>query len=359
MENQTTVQQRMKALVVGRLMLGDFDSWEQYQEQLNIVHTIQNRRTARALLSQIGKKYKTTRDATARFIEDYFVGISEAEFAKLSEHIVLGSGLSLRLSDFESAHFELAQSLKRRFPPHCHLLISIWGLQFEYPEMHFLNDIEAGIKQLDKISLELLPFGLGHKNPKHQRPEVAHLISLQKLLSRSLVSASFSLLEAQLSGMFFAATKDGKMGSLIVSDDFRKFAETKESAPLKARLERALAETISCDEGLHNFDPFKAFLETGKRYRDAIHHTSPFERKDIEAGGRLTALYELNSEIALTCAEQALYIVSFLDRWMWQDTIETDVMVRCKALLDIIQPPSEATGLHWGKAKPSQPCTSE
>jgi hypothetical protein len=79
-------------------------------------------------------------------------------------------------------------------------------------------------------------------------------------------------------------------------------------------------------------DPFKPFIEIGKKYRDAIHHTTPFARKDIEPGGRLTALYEIDGNVALRCVLLACATVITLSRCVYGDPRETDIDRRCAGL---------------------------
>lgn len=341
MKHEASASTRLKALVVARLMMGDIDSWEHYLSEIETTSRIQNRRTARSVMSQISFSYKKTSQNVLKFIEENFVGIGLEELAQLSESILPGVGLSLRLSEFEATHFGLAPSVKRRFPAHSHLRISLWGMQFEFPEMHFLNDIEAGSIELNQVSALLKPSAAVVGNPKSQQIEVAHLVSRQKLLCRALVSASFSLLEAYLSGLFFIAANESRLGNAATNEDFRGFARSKESAPLKTRLDRVLREASGGHASVDD-EPIRGYIDTGKRYRDAIHHTSPFERKDVEAGGRLIALYELDPVIAFTCVEHSLFTVSLLERLIWQDELETDVMQRSRALLNLLPQPFEA-----------------
>lgn len=81
-------------------------------------------------------------------------------------------------------------------------------------------------------------------------------------------------------------------------------------------------------------EPFKTFIEEGKRYRDAIHHTTPFQRKDVESGGRLTALYEINANIALHCIVLSSATLLKISQWTYGTSDETDISSRCSELLE-------------------------
>jgi hypothetical protein len=112
-----------------------------------------------------------------------------------------GIGLYLWLDDFEASLFALAEPVKRRFPFYAHVSVSIYGLPFEFPEHHFINDIDAAFEDLKETRQALDSLGLTRANMKHQRGVTAPLVSRGKFISRSIVSASFSLVEAFLSGL--------------------------------------------------------------------------------------------------------------------------------------------------------------
>src|SRR5262249_45782818 len=161
-----------------------------------------------------------------------------SDLARLCDAIEPGIGLYLRLDEFEKAFFPPAESVKRRFPFYAHVSISCWGLQFEYPEHHFLQDLNAGLDDLMETRLRLADLEVTDANMKGKRSEIAPLLSREKFISRSIISASFSLVEAYLSGLFFTALNTNVLGKLSCDEDFLKFAEKKESALLKDRVDR-------------------------------------------------------------------------------------------------------------------------
>lgn len=339
-EARPTATSRMKALVVARLMMGDFTDWDQYNSEIAIAHKISNRRTARSVMSQIGRDYSQMSAEIQQFIKRNFMDVTVAQLAALSDEIKLGIGLSVRLTEFESSFFELAAAVKERHPAHCHIHISLWGLQFEYPEMHFLNDLQAGIEQLNEIGAAIGPFARYQRDPKSAQTELSALVSQEKFIRRSLISASFSLVEAYLSGVFHSIGTDGKLGVRVIGDEFKQYAATKESSPLKSRIQKFLMEASNNSESVE-VEPFQSFIETGKHYRDAIHHTSPFERKDVAAGGRLIALYELNDEITRRCVAGALLSVMRFEDLVWQGSAKSDTYERCLTLANLIVPRAE------------------
>ena len=136
-------QTKMKALVVSRLLLGDIPDWRTFEDERKTAGKIANRRAARSVTSQIGRNYRDLSTEMQKFIGENFARCEYQDLARLCDEVKSGSGLSTRLDEFERAFFPLAESVKRRFPFYAHVSISTYGLRFEFPEHHFLRDIET------------------------------------------------------------------------------------------------------------------------------------------------------------------------------------------------------------------------
>jgi len=325
-------QIKMKALVVSRLMMGDIPTWQAFESERETASKILNRATARSVSSQIGRSYRDLSVETERFIEANFVGCKYQDLARLCEEVRPGIGLSCRLDEFERAFFPLANPVKQRFPFHAQVNISTYGLQFEFPEHHFLRDIEISLPKLVDTHSRMAPFMTSHHIAKRDRELIGDLVAYEKFLSRSMISASFSLVEAYLSGLFYAAVHTRFFGTLACDEDFLRYARTKESAALAARLDRVVrfaSRGMECGTD----EPFGTFIEVGKRYRDAIHHTTPFERKDIEAGGRLKALYEIDGDCAMRCVFLSCAVVLKICGWAFGVSDATHISGRCAELI--------------------------
>jgi hypothetical protein len=69
--------------------------------------------------------------------------------------------------------------------------------------------------------------------------------------------------------------------------------------------------------------------EAGRSYLD----TTPFQKKDVEPGGRLTALYEINGDTALRCVVLSSATLLKISQWINQTPSENDIAIRCDELL--------------------------
>jgi hypothetical protein len=326
-------QIKMKALVVSRLMMGDITNWAAFERERKTASQITNRRTARSVSSQIGRGYRELSKEIQDFTTKNFIHCGYVDLARLCDEVKVGIGLSLRLDEFEKKFFSLAESVKARVPFYADVHISPYGLKFEFPEHHFLRDIETSLPELLETRSRLASFAGSEFDSTREHELVGRLVAKEKFLSRSMISAIFSLAEAFLSGLFFTAIHTNSVGCLACDEEFQKYAGSKESAPLRDRLDRVVRFISRGSESGAN-EPFRTFLETGKLYRDAIHHTTPFGRKDIEPGGRLAALYEINADIALRCVMLSCTTILKISQWTNPTSDTTDIATRCGELIE-------------------------
>jgi len=316
--------------------MGDITSWAMFERERKTANQITNRRTARSVSAQIGRGYGELNKEVRSFIEKNFIHCEFDDLARLCDAISIGGGMSLRMDEFEKKFFPLSNSVKGRIPPYAHVHISTYGLQFEFPEHHFLRDIETSLPELLEGRSQLARFRGADFDVTHERELVASLVAKDKFLSRSIISAAFGLAEAYLSGIFFTAVHSGSVGRVTCTEEFLGYAKTKESAPLRDRIDRVV-QFVSKGTTNGNEAPFRDFIEVGKRYRDAIHHTTPFRRKDIEPGGRLTALYEINGDVALHCIRSVCGSIAKISEWIDASSHDTDVAVRCGHLIQDVK----------------------
>jgi hypothetical protein len=140
------------------------------------------------------------------------------------------------------------------------------------------------------------------------------------------------LIEAFLSGLFFTALSTNVLGKLQCDEELLRYVKNKEKgATLKDRIDR-IVRFASSGEADGRSDPFRTFIEVGKRYRDAIHHTTPFGRKDSDAGERLFALYKVKSDVAVLCALLSLDSVLALSQWIYSQEDPNEIADSCREL---------------------------
>lgn len=233
----------MKALVAARLMMGDITNWTHFENEREMAGQIANRQTARDVSRRMGRGYRELSVEIKSFIDKNFIRCEHDDLARMLDAINIGSGISMRLDEFEKKFFPMADSVKRHVPSYAHVHISTFGLKFEFPEHHFLRDMEIALPEILDTRSRLAEFRGPDFDSKHDRDLVGGLVAKEKFLSRSVISATFSLVEAFLSGLFFTAVHSKSVGRLRCDEDFMKFAAGKESASLRVRLDRVVRFT--------------------------------------------------------------------------------------------------------------------
>jgi hypothetical protein len=98
-----SAQTKMKALVAARLMMGDITDWTIFEKERSTAGQIANRRTSRSVSSQIG--YRELSSEIKNFINKNFMSCEYDHLARLLDEIKVGTGLSLRLDEFEEKFF--------------------------------------------------------------------------------------------------------------------------------------------------------------------------------------------------------------------------------------------------------------
>jgi hypothetical protein len=328
-----TAQARMKALVAARLLMGDFDDWNAFERERTAATAIENRRMARSASAQISRSYRDLAHETEKFISQNFENCTTAKLADLCERIVPWQGIYLPLAEFEKLFFEITKRVKDRVPTYAHVSVTPYGLQFEFPEHHFIRDLSAALTDLDETLSRIDKFKRSAKIDKEYRPEISDLVAQQKFLCRSIISAAFSLVEAFVSGLFFTAVHTKLVGVTQCSEDFVKYAASKDSASLKERIDRILREFLTAGTSSKS-EPFSSFLDVAKKYRDAIHHTTPFARGShaLVAGQRLLVLYEIDDKVALQCLQNSLDTLLTIAKAVWQSGDQKTIVVDCEKL---------------------------
>jgi hypothetical protein len=122
-----------------------------------------------------------------KFIQENFAHCECRDLARLCDEVKPGSGLSIRLDEFEKTFFPLSDSVKRRFPFYAHVSISTYGLRFEFPEHHFLREIETSLPELLDTLARLTPFMKATSGTRRDSNVVAGLLSREKFLCRKLL----------------------------------------------------------------------------------------------------------------------------------------------------------------------------
>jgi hypothetical protein len=136
------IQVADKASALARLMLGEFDSWEDYLKPVTTDYARLPRRQLKAGHADVRKRLNKEIDA---FYSRNFVNFSKDAILALYEEIVSARGLEAPLTEFEEKYGKVKREVLKRNPAHSTVSVSLWGLKFLFPEALLSKDILSAL----------------------------------------------------------------------------------------------------------------------------------------------------------------------------------------------------------------------
>jgi len=288
-----------------RLCSGKVDDWDTFLRDTEEAELL---RLGRDRLRRLAESEKRrARRLVVGFSRFFFDGATEGVFEALFDEIRSGIPLGLRMpvSEFERRFAPLRREVSKgrdqERPFHATISITLLGLNYEYPEWHFANDIEIAITEARELNRTLAPFS-GEFDPALKRKwiEARAVAQRQVAVLRWCVIACSSLIEAYFGGLAWRLQQsEGERLSRLSSKDRKTVEDT--GATFRDRLiriPRILADRALWDER----DPDLQALLDLKQTRDALMHPSPFSVPE-KYGGRdkLSIIYSLAHDNAETC----------------------------------------------------------
>lgn len=289
-----------RAAAVGRLMLGEIDSWDDYvsvkDQNLESLPRRKLKSGAFDVKSRLSKHI-------SKFCNQNFAKMTESKLALLFLEIQPPHGLRIPILEFEGRFSRINENAKRGCPDHTTVSITLWGLQFEFPEDHLAKDLRQHVSWAREANAELAILrDEKHSTLRENRERIAN--AERKLLAsvRASLFASHSLLEAYFNGLgwdFLQSRRsdvelsrnkrellEGNKGS--IRDKALKFP--KELTGIQPEPEYERIVNALCDEL--------------KPFRDSLAHPSPFSAPERFGGyDKLSNLYSTRyplAELALT-----------------------------------------------------------
>jgi hypothetical protein len=304
------IRQANRASAAGRLLLGTIRSWAEFLEADTLDLAGLPRRQLKAGSRHVDR---VLAGELAGFCEQNFEGMTEAKLAALFEAVKASRGLELPLEEFERTFGRLSPKRGRGVPRHTTVCISLWGLQFMFPEDFLSKDIIDALTHVRDCERQLAAFeGLEHADLARRRPEIAAVYRHREFCARSCILATFNLVEAFLNGLAWDFARDAvamarlsKRRQELISDSngatFRdkitKYPEIIAGIPMSGEAAPLVA----------------AFVDDLKPLRDALVHPSPFS-SPTRFGGRdkLRAFYRADAESAEHIATVGVTVITML-----------------------------------------------
>jgi len=281
---------------VGRLMLGEISNWEEFFQ----VETMYLESLPRKVLKS-GKKDVQERlsKEIRQFCNNNFRGMTESKLAQLYDEVKARRGVECPLKEFEEKYAQIKPEKMRGRPRHSTVVISLWGLQFKFPEDYLAKDIVQALSLARSADAELKKFqGATHHTAVEKKEEIASLLQKLEYASRSCVLVCFNLIEAYLNGLAWEFSYDTKAMSKL-SDKERQLIQDTGNTSLRNKIIRypeILSGRSLWDE---NREPVRTFLNDFKPFRDSLVHPSPFSAPEKFGGyDKLKMIYLVDFKTA-------------------------------------------------------------
>jgi hypothetical protein len=303
------IRQANRAAAVGRLMLGEFNSWQDFL-QADIVD-LENlpRRQLKAGKIDVSRRLSPE---IKKFCSMNFPGMNEKKLSLLYEEIKAFHGLELPLSEFELRFAHIREEVIKGRPKHLTISVSLWGLQFKFPEDGMAKDLIEALTILVDVKNQLKAYeSKAHPEVKSDRQIVSSLIRKKDFASRTIVVGCFNLIEAYLNGLAWDYLQVHGVSNL--SNSRKKILEDTSSVTLREKLKK-YPETITGKPLWHDPDEdFGGFINILKPFRDSLVHPSPFSAP-AKFGGhdKLRLFYRVDYDTAALSVKLLLNLLKRL-----------------------------------------------
>lgn len=313
------IRRANRAAAVGRLMLGELNSWHSFLEADAIDLEAMPRRRLK-----VGKADVKTRlsPEIANFCSRNFQGMTERKLSLLYEKIEAFLGLEMPLLKFEKQFASVKREVLKGQPKHLTVTISLWGLQFLYPEAEITKDLIEALEIADESQAELNKYEVkSHVKLTQDRDQIKMLTRRKSFAVRSAVTSCFNLIEAYLNGLAwdFVATH----GIANLSNRRKKLLEDSTSISIRDKLYKypeALTGKPLWDE---SDEELEGFISTLKPFRDSLMHPSPFSAP-VRFGGydKLRLFYRVDYDTSALAAKLTVNLIKRINHHIYGNDTE-------------------------------------
>ena len=317
------IRRANRATAAGRLMLGEMANWVEFLQ----ADTIDLESLPRRMLKSGARdvKRKVSKEVK-RFCDRNFENMTEVKLDLLYEKIEKLRGIEIPLKEFEQKYSKIRKDVLKGAPPHCTVVISLWGLQVKFPEDYLAKDLLQALTLTLDANSELDDFkNVSHGTARRKKDVISSLIRKREQASRSCLLTCFNLVEAYFNGIAWDFAQD--------SDAFNKLSR-KDQSRIKDVGRTSLREKILKYPRIitgqplwdETEEPVQSFLTFSKPFRDSLVHPSPFSAPEKFGGyDKLRNFYAVDPGIA-----------------MWTTKITCDLIIRVHKHLSCDDPKGPA-----------------
>ncbi|HHJ20383.1 MAG TPA: hypothetical protein ENJ84_11270 [Gammaproteobacteria bacterium] len=298
------IQNADKAVALGRLMLGEFDCWEDYLKPATTDYFCLPRRQLKAGNADVRKRLHKEIDA---FYSRNFVDLRNDKIIALYEEIVSARGLEVPLAKFEEKYGKVKREVLEGNPAHSTVSVTLWGLKFLFPEDLLSKDILSALVLMSESKGRLTTYeSEQHHSIKNKTDEFLPYIRRVEFAQRAIVLSCFNLMEAYLNGLAWDYCQSNDLASL--SHRKVKLLTDTSTASIRDKLTKYPAIIAGREDVA--IDGVSDFLDIIKPFRDSLVHPSPFSAPEKFGGyQKLRKLYELDYHVSIMAAASTVLVI--------------------------------------------------
>ena len=289
-------------------MLGEFNDWQEFLEPAVGDLGRYSRHEIRAAEANtrrfLSKEIK-------KFCSENFFDMTEQKLSDLYEEIKALRGLEMPLAEFQSKYSRIRPEALQGQPLHSTLSISLWGLKFEFPEMHLTKDIVEGLKTAKVAHEELKQYeNKFHAQVVIFQSEIQGLVRRRLYGSRTSLLCCFNLLEAYFNGIAWEFSQRPER-ILSLSERKKKMIKDLTGTSLIDKMIKYPEIILGHSIFGRNKEPLASFISTIKPFRDSLVHPSPFSAPEKFGGyDKLRNLYSIDLDAATGAARTTCTLIS-------------------------------------------------
>jgi hypothetical protein len=288
------IEQADKIAAIGRLMLGEVQSWREYLKPSTTDYINLPRRQLKTGKYDVQKRLNRN---VSSFCKNNFSSIQKESLLRLYEDVKAKRGLELPLVEFENKYGKVNQNVLKGNPHHLTVVISLWGLQFLFPEDLLTKDIVFSLNLLREAIVSLKSYNdRTHSNLLSNHETIRNHITKKEFSQRAIVLSCFNLIEAYLNGIAWDYCQTNNIEWLSK----RKRDIIQDTYSVSTRDKLLKYPTILCGFECISPNEIDDFLDLVKPFRDSLVHPSPFSAPEKFGGyNKLRKIYELNENVAV------------------------------------------------------------
>ena len=311
------IKQANRAAAVGRLMLGQINNWPEFLEVATIDLENLPRKRLKAGLADVKSRLS---NEVKSFNHKNFIGMSEDKLSLLYEDIKAHRGLEISLKEFAQKYASIKPEVLKGNPAHLTVCISLWGLQYKYPEDELAKDLVQALQFASEAYVELKHYDeKTHTEIFAERVKIGLVIRKKLFASRAALLLCFNLMEAYLNGLAWDYIQ--KKGTKDISERQKKLLEDTYLVSFSDKLKKYPSVLTGKELWLQPDNELESFVSILEPYRHSLVHPSPFSAPERFGGyDKLRLLYRIDYDTAMLATSSVIKFIQRIHKHVYGET---------------------------------------